>query len=148
MLRKSFNTILKSIHTLRGLAKLNCGLFIHILNKHEYIQENIIKHGMYEPEVSSMIDSFISPGELFFDIGANIGCQSLHAVSRGAMVHAFEPVQRIADALEANISLNSIGNKIRVNRFALSSTNGNTHFHIANRPRRRITFASGRSRGF
>ncbi len=43
-----------------------------------------------EPDTIKWIDAF-SAGDIFWDIGANIGCYTLYAASRGIQTFAFEP---------------------------------------------------------
>ena len=44
-----------------------------------------------EPETIAWIDD-MEPGEILFDVGANIGIYTLYAASRGVRVIAIEPV--------------------------------------------------------
>jgi FkbM family methyltransferase len=44
----------------------------------------------------------VSPGDVVLDVGANIGLFAVDAASRGASVHAFEPMPATFAALEAN----------------------------------------------
>lgn len=43
-----------------------------------------------EPGTIAWLDQ-VQPGEVFFDVGANVGIYSLYAASKGAIVYAFEP---------------------------------------------------------
>lgn len=72
----------------------------------------------------------ISPG-LILDIGSNTGVYALmaQACRPKAMVIAFEPVRRIADRLERNVTLNSYA--IHVERLAVSDRSGTATFHDA-----------------
>jgi FkbM family methyltransferase len=58
-----------------------------------------------EPETLDWIDSFTA-GDVFFDIGANIGLYSLYAAKAGCRVFAFEPEARNYSRLVANIMRN------------------------------------------
>jgi FkbM family methyltransferase len=62
----------------------------------------------------------IGNGATVFDVGANIGLFSLEAASRGAIVHAFEPVPATFAALEANARDNGNG-RITPHRLALGA---------------------------
>lgn len=73
-----------------------------------------------EPGTIEWIDSFRA-GELFFDIGANIGLYSLYAAYRGIHCFAFEPESQNYALLNRNIYLNSFGDKISALNIALSS---------------------------
>jgi len=58
-----------------------------------------------EPETIAWIDD-MSPGEVLYDVGANIGIYTLYAASRGVQVVAFEPVLENYVRLVQNIELN------------------------------------------
>jgi len=48
----------------------------------------------------------ISPGDVFYDVGASIGMAGIHAAAAGASVVAFEPDPHIAGRLRQNADLN------------------------------------------
>lgn len=48
------------------------------------------------------------PGNLVFDVGANVGVWSLLAAKRGARVHAFEPVPALVERLRRHAQLNDL----------------------------------------
>lgn len=65
-----------------------------------------------EPETLEWIDGF-APGEVFFDIGANIGVFSVYAaLHRGCEVYAFEPEAKNYACLNRNILLNRADDRI------------------------------------
>jgi FkbM family methyltransferase len=69
---------------------------------------------------------------LFIDVGANTGLYALLAasLSERAIVHAFEPVIAIADALEQNIHLNpGFATRLILHRIALSQFEGEALIH-------------------
>ncbi|PJZ45517.1 FkbM family methyltransferase [Leptospira brenneri] len=74
-----------------------------------------------EPETLAWIDSF-SNDDVFWDIGANIGCYSLYAARNGIQVCAFEPSPVNFWLLSKNIGLNKFGNIVSY-PFALSNEN-------------------------
>jgi FkbM family methyltransferase len=66
-----------------------------------------------EPETIEWIDSF-QTGEVFFDIGANIGVFSLYAaLHRQCDVYAFEPEAKNYACLNKNILLNRLGRRVK-----------------------------------
>ncbi len=99
----------------------------------EYIQGEVIRRGTYEPEIASLILAVLRPGDLFIDIGANIGCHTLVAASCGATVCAFEPVPRLAAHLGRNVKLNRWGGRVAVEPLAVSRTTGSAVLHVASR---------------
>lgn len=62
----------------------------------------------------------VGAGDTVFDVGANIGLFALEAASRGAQVHAFEPMPATFGALEKNAGATS-GGKITPHRLALGA---------------------------
>lgn len=67
----------------------------------------------------------LQPGDLFVDVGANVGVYSLWAAERGATVIAVEPDAAAADRLESNALLS--GFDIEIIRAALDSKPGLAH---------------------
>jgi FkbM family methyltransferase len=57
-----------------------------------YISGTLARGGQWEPEIVSLITKYIAPGQLFVDVGANIGYFSAVARSLGARVVSYEPV--------------------------------------------------------
>jgi FkbM family methyltransferase len=66
-----------------------------------------------EPETLAWIDGF-APGEILWDIGANIGLYSLYAaLSPDVRVYAFEPSGYSFGPLVDHIALNGLGERVR-----------------------------------
>ena len=73
-----------------------------------------------EPETLTWIDSF-TPGDVFWDLGANVGVYSLYAaIERQAKVLAFEPSAANYWVLNRNIQLNHADRQINAYCFALA----------------------------
>ncbi|MGE0393689.1 MAG: FkbM family methyltransferase [Vicinamibacterales bacterium] len=80
-----------------------------------------------EPWTVEWLDGSVQPGDVFYDIGANIGAFSLiAAVGRGARVVACEPSHANYNRLCENIELNSCGAAIVAFPLPLAETNGMT----------------------
>ena len=65
--------------------------------------------GTYEPELQAAIRDFTQPGDVAYDVGANIGYASFllaRVVGAQGRVYSFEPLQENLLRLEANLSLN------------------------------------------
>lgn len=78
----------------------------------------------FEPWERCFVRRFLKPGDIFLDIGANIGLFTLIAgqtVGPNGQVHAFEPCTTTYERLQANVQLNRLENVI-LNRLALSDT--------------------------
>ena len=85
-----------------------------------------------EPETIHWINEMMQPGDILYDIGANIGVYSLYAVSRGLKVYAFEPESSSYAILNNNIKINSFDEQIKALNIALNDTNMISHLNISN----------------
>lgn len=66
-----------------------------------------------EPETLAWIDSF-APGEVLYDIGANVGVFSVYAaLHRNCDVYAFEPEAKNYACLAKNLYLNGLGRRVK-----------------------------------
>jgi FkbM family methyltransferase len=66
-----------------------------------------------EPETLAWIDGF-APGEVLYDIGANIGVFSVYAaLHRNCDVYAFEPEAKNYACLAKNLYLNGLGRRVK-----------------------------------
>lgn len=76
--------------------------------------------------------SLLRPGDVVFDIGANVGLWSLSASRRvgNGHVHAFEPVPQLNASLVRHLELNRVANVTSV-RKALADRRGTTQFFVA-----------------
>jgi len=91
--------------------------------------------GEYEPEESRWILELLSPGDLVFDVGANVGymtCLMAQAVAGGedGQVHAFEPEPANFELLRQNIASNHLTG-VLARRMALSSRTGKESIYLA-----------------
>lgn len=64
-----------------------------------------------EPDTMAWIRSML-PGEIFYDVGSNMGQYAMVAAQRGLFVHAFEPESQNFALLCRNIAINNLGDKI------------------------------------
>ncbi|ABL79111.1 FkbM family methyltransferase [Thermofilum pendens] len=74
-----------------------------------------------EGPVDEFIRSALSPGDVFVDVGANVGYYTLLGVLRGARVVAMEPVPQTVAVLKANLRLNGFSGVIVVDKCAWST---------------------------
>ena len=81
-----------------------------------------------EPETVAWI-SEIEPGEVLWDIGANIGIYTVLAGIRGLVVNAFEPSPTNFWLLNQNVSVNELG-RVRCLSLALSDKTGLVPFEV------------------
>lgn len=109
------------------------GLRIIIDNPNEWIQQILLDTGVYEPHIVKIIKSIIRPGDLMFDVGANIGYLTLVTALCGANVHAFEPVPRLGKRIRENLLLNRLEANVSVIDMALSDSIGLSTLYVAKR---------------
>lgn len=82
-----------------------------------------------EPETIHWIESNSNEGDIFFDIGANIGAYSLVAAYNKMKVYAFEPSFQNFYRLNQNVSLNLYDDVIHCLPIGLSSSNSLSKFN-------------------
>lgn len=85
--------------------------------------------GLHEFDGMMLPLHFLRTGDLFFDIGANIGSFTVLASGVvGATTWAFEPDPDTASALERNVELNGLSDRVTVHRIALGDYDGTISF--------------------
>lgn len=85
--------------------------------------------GLHEYEEMSFVSDILEPGDLFIDVGANIGSYSILAAGVvGAQVLAIEPVPSAFKALSRNVALNEFETKIATMNIGLGSGAGKLRF--------------------
>jgi len=80
----------------------------------------------FEPETVKIFQKFISPGDIVFDVGANIGYFTMLAsqlVGRRGRVVSFEPVPYLNELLKSSANLNRFQNILPL-QIALSNKQG------------------------
>jgi FkbM family methyltransferase len=86
---------------------------------------------LLEPELANL-DSFLRPGDVFVDVGANAGAFAMKAarsVGEGGVVIAIEPLPEMFCALHRNVCLNGFAN-VRLRNLCANDSNGITKFWI------------------
>jgi FkbM family methyltransferase len=89
-----------------------------VCDPRDLIQRMILYFGVWEPDVSRVIERTLSPGDVFVDIGANIGYDSLLASQRvgpTGRVVAIEASARTSALLRRNLALNKAANVRAIN---------------------------------
>ena len=115
----------------------------------KYISRQISEHGVWEPFESRLVARLLKPGDVFLDLGANIGYYTLlaaRACGPGGAVFAFEPEPGNFRLLLRNLELNGIRNVTAVNAAADAAT-GRTALFLSedNQGDHRIYAGDGRS---
>jgi len=84
-----------------------------------------------EPETIAWISEF-EAGDVFFDVGANVGLYSIWAaLSRGVQVFAFEPEAQNYAVLNRNILLNELDGSVKAYNLALGDENRLDSLYLA-----------------
>jgi FkbM family methyltransferase len=93
----------------------------------DYIQFYIFHFGVWEPDVSSVIERNLAPGDVFVDIGANIGYDTLLGswrVGSTGKVVAIEALPRTFALLQRNLQINKASPNVRAINLAVSDHPG------------------------
>ena len=88
-----------------------------------------------EPQTIAWIEALFKPGDVFYDIGANVGSYSLvaHRFCGGDLrVYSFEPGFVTYPQLCHNLDLNDVGNQVVPLQVALEEHTGLANFHYQN----------------
>jgi FkbM family methyltransferase len=87
--------------------------------------------GLHEFADMAFVLHFLRPGDLFADVGANVGSYTILASGVvGCRTVAFEPDPVTATALERNIALNRIAERVETRKVAVGEHNGLIRFSI------------------
>jgi FkbM family methyltransferase len=87
--------------------------------------------GLHEFADMAFVLHLLRPGDLFADVGANIGSYTVLASGViGCRTVAFEPDPSTAAALERNISLNKIAERVELRISAVGDRDGEARFSI------------------
>jgi FkbM family methyltransferase len=106
-------------------ARLGNGSF-EIRHYRDFIQRHIYFFGYWERKVSALITRLLRPGDVFIDIGANVGWFTILGARRvgpHGKVVAFEPGRETFDNLQANIRLNRLAN-VTAENLAIADIDG------------------------
>lgn len=82
-----------------------------------------------EPDTIEWIGSML-PGDVLYDVGANMGQYSMLAAKRGIVVHAFEPDSQNFAVLCRNIALNELVDSITPWSVALTNADAFDTFYV------------------
>ena len=86
-----------------------------------------------EPETVRWIVEYVKPGEVFYDVGANIGLYSIFVAKRlngGTQVYSFEPESQNYASLNRNVYLNGLSECVTTLCLALSDTSCMNRFYV------------------
>jgi FkbM family methyltransferase len=95
-----------------------------------YIEHNIIKHGLGSRFIVDLIVEHAKPGSIVVDVGANIGSVSIPvaAVMPECEVYAFEPNPSAMRKFRRNLALNHVAN-LHAFEIGIADSSGTLNFH-------------------
>jgi FkbM family methyltransferase len=92
----------------------------------DFLQRSLLRYGEWEPTITRTVSTLLKEGDVFLDVGANVGYFSLLAsriVGETGLVYAVEPVPSTCRELLENLHRNNAGNVVCLS-LAASETNG------------------------
>lgn len=94
---------------------------------------NLMEAGELEPGTRKLIERLVQPGDVFIDIGANIGLHTIaaaRAMSGKGKIIAFEPFEPTRKLLEQNLWLNGFSDISEISHYALSDSKRVDKLHL------------------
>ncbi len=120
----------ESIEKNLSLTLENEGIIFDISHKGLYYRASTLI--TKEPDTIEWINNFFKKGEVFYDIGANIGVFSLYAASKKHVkVYAFEAESSNYSYLNKNINLNGLEEEIVALNIAINDVNIVSHLNLS-----------------
>lgn len=98
----------------------------------DYLGRAVYLFGDLDPKVTWVLRQVLKPGDIVFDVGANLGLLSLltaKLVGPAGHIHAFEPNPELCRLFEATVLHNSLTN-VTLHPFALGASEGSLNLHI------------------
>lgn len=100
----------------------------------QHVSRRLREQGIWEPYESALLLDFLTPGDVFVDVGANIGYFSLLAASRvgpGGAVFAFEPDPDNFRLLGESLALNGLQARVHASRAGLAAADGEALLYLS-----------------
>ena len=95
-------------------------------NRDVALAPSLFRTGSFEESELRFIRSYLQPGMIAMDIGANIGLHTVviaRAIGPHGRVHAFEP-SAVFDRLKRNVALNALQDRVIANHLAVGARGG------------------------
>jgi FkbM family methyltransferase len=91
----------------------------------------LLSDGVYESELTEVVDTLLRGGDTFVDVGGNEGYFSILAASKvkEGLVFCIEPQKRLLPVIQRNIELNAISS-VSVNNIAFSDRKGSIQLYL------------------
>jgi FkbM family methyltransferase len=138
---QDFGIIRQKTDVLSGTYMGNNIVMTHLWSDHLFLAStndmvtapHLISVGINEPHNTRVLTSLVKPGDVFVDIGANVGYFSVLAGWRAAPdgeIWAFEPNPELVKTLSDNLFINGYKDMMRLHRIALSDKTGSAQMRI------------------
>lgn len=110
------------------------------LHPHSVVAAFVLYYRVHDYEDISFLRAYLRSGDLFVDVGANIGVYSLWAAeTAGVEVVAFEPSSATHARAVENVELNRLGDRVRVLRKAVGAAPGEVRLTTVHEAINRVT---------
>jgi FkbM family methyltransferase len=120
--QKPYVALLEALTFGRGLPRsVNGEVPVRVDPRVRYTPEH------YEPGVFQWIKRKLSPGDIFFDVGAHVGIYAIYGarwVGENGRVYAFEPTPATVELLKRHTKINPEGQRIQVIAAAAGAESG------------------------
>lgn len=97
----------------------------------DFIQRTVYLTGEWDDGVARALRNTVSAGDLFVDVGANVGYFSLLAAKRGAHVIAFEPNPECRADFANNVALNDF-REVEIRATGIADRRGADELYVEN----------------
>ncbi|TXS92733.1 FkbM family methyltransferase [Parahaliea maris] len=98
------------------------------------ISRQLLETGIWEPFETSLVQRFLEPGDVFVDVGANIGYFTVLAalcVGPAGRVFAVEPDPANLALLRENLQRNACADRVQLQAAALAAADGVARLHLS-----------------
>ena len=133
LLYKDIPKLISAIRQFSNSSRVDSrGLSFQILSDNWVTKFRARTFNEKEPEMLDWLDENLQEGDIFFDVGANVGIYSIYAALRKpkARVYAFEPEYSNLHQLKMNIINNDLLNNVIPFAIAISDQTGVSFLHI------------------
>ena len=117
----------QDVITLR-IPHLDSSLQLLLHGRHDRIvSETLRRDGIWEPFETALVRDCLQPGDVFVDVGSNLGYFALLAATRvgsSGKIYAFEPDPDNCERLRGSVALNGFDSRITVVQAALADSEG------------------------
>ena len=131
-----YNKLPKALSGIRQLSSTSTvhsrGLTFKLVSDNWITKYRARSFNEKEPEMLDWLDKNLQNGDVFFDVGANVGIYSIYAALRNpeATICAFEPEYSNLHQLKMNIINNDLLKNVIPFAIAISDQTGVSYLHI------------------